>query len=133
MIVGLDITAPSQDERVKESGPLDALVRVTLVNSRGEIVIEQAGHLRQWSWSHGTYVIEKEHAAFVYRVGEVRQVPIGEGVYGGQWLGVRADGGWGTWFTSRSFEGYRLTLEVLEPAANGRRYQVRLLVVGGGK
>ena len=129
MVVGLEVTAAPIGERSRESRPVDALITIVVINSRNELVIREREHLARWTWETSS---SQEFRAFVYRRGDVREQSLGSGVIGFERLGVRTDGGWGSYFQPRRGERYLLTLSVLEPASAGQRYSVRLLVTGGG-
>jgi len=129
MVVGVEITAPSSDERLSETRPVNALVEMVLVNSRNESVIRERERLAQWTWSTAA---PAEFRAFVYRRGDARERSLGSGVVGFERLGVRVDGGWGSCFQPRLGERYLLTFSILEPAPVGQRYSVTLQVKGGG-
>lgn len=129
MVVGLEVTAAFIDERFPESRPVDALIQIVLVNSRNELVIRERERLARWAWAGPA---AQEFRAFVYRRGDVREQSLGSGVIGFERLGVRTDGGWGSYFQPRRGERYLLTFSILEPASVGHRYSVRLLVKGGG-
>lgn len=129
MVVGLEITAPSSDERLSDTRPIDALVEIVLVNGRDESVIHEHERLTQWTWSASA---SAESRAFVYRRGDAKELSRGSGVVGFERLGVRADAGWGSYFQPRRGERYLLTFSILEPASVGQRYSVRLHVKGGG-
>jgi hypothetical protein len=91
----------------------DMQIRVSLTNSRGEAVIQEQATLSDWVWS---YAASQPDSYFVYRRGLSRDVPIGNGAVTIQQVGVRADGGWGTYFHPRRNERYALLIEVIEPS-----------------
>jgi hypothetical protein len=88
---------------------LDAVVRMTLANDRGETVIEEQGPLQSWVWMEPGY--------FVYRLGNDRDIPIpGQSSVRVERVTVRADGGWGSYFTPVRTHRYRLAIDVQQPA-----------------
>jgi hypothetical protein len=46
--VGLQITAANTSIAVKDSGPLDTLVTLTMSNEASELIVEERGPLRTW-------------------------------------------------------------------------------------
>jgi hypothetical protein len=129
MVVGFDVVAPSSEERLLTARPLDALVEIVLINSENQPVIRLRERLDRWIWSTAS---SRESRAFVYQRGDIRERSLGSGVITPERVGVRTDGGWGSYFRPRDGERYRLMLSVLEPASVGQRYSVRLFVKGGG-
>ena len=129
MVVGFEVVAPSSDGQLLGSRPVDALVEIVLINIGNEPVIRQRERLDRWTWSAAS---SQESRAFVYQRGHVRERSQGSGVITLERVGVRADGGWGSYFSPRDREMYILMLSVLEPASVSQGYSVRLLVKGGG-
>jgi hypothetical protein len=129
MVVGLEVTTASIDERLPETRPLNALVELVLVNSRHETVIRERERLANWTWGAAS---SQQFRAFVYRRGDAREQPRGPGVIGFERLGVKADSGWGSYFQPGRDERYVLTVSILEPATAAQRLSVKVLVKGGG-
>lgn len=129
MAVGLELADAYGDKNLSESRPVDALIEVVLLNSRGELVIRERGHLDTWGWE---YSLAQQHRAFVGLSGKLQERSLGHGVIGYERLEVKADGGWGTIFKPRRGERYSLTLSVLEPSTSARAYTAKVLVQGGG-
>jgi hypothetical protein len=90
-----------------------AVVRVHLQNDRNETVIDEQAPLNSWVRSYGTL----DNVSELYREGEEREVPIAGG-YRGEKLGVKASGGWGTYFYSDEGEKYKLRVDVLASSMN---------------
>jgi hypothetical protein len=95
--------------------PINATVRVALDNGRGKTVIAEESPLVDWVWSYS--VASEPRDYFVYRAGKEQEVPIGGGSVRLERLGVRADGGWGSYFHPVPSESYTLRLDVAQPAA----------------
>jgi hypothetical protein len=99
---------------------LDAVVRMTLANDRGETVVAERGPLQSWVWTEPGY--------FVYQRGEDRDIPIpGQSSVRVERVGVRADGGWGSYFTPVRTHRYRLAIDV-EHTATVEAPQARVSV-----
>ena len=85
--------------------PSNAVVAMTMMNERGEIVFHEQRPLSQWTWHRDLAIIN----------GVTDEIPIGGGSVRIQPRGVGPDGGWGTHFDPRWSGRYTLTVEVLEP------------------
>jgi hypothetical protein len=70
--------------------------------------------------------------AFVYRIGEKKEIALGEGSYRVERLGVRADEGWGTLFTPDPAKSYRIQVRASWKPETTENYKVRLVAKGGG-
>jgi hypothetical protein len=101
--IAFDNAGPS--DRAKNFLP-DVVVRIQLVNERGETVFQHVRPLSEWDWLRHMARIDEQ----------IVEVPIGGGSVQIQRVGVGPDEGWGTDFTPRWFGRYTLTIEVLEPA-----------------
>jgi hypothetical protein len=86
-------------------------VRLELKRSDGALAVLEEGPLSAWVWSHAL----QSSNAFLYRRGESRDVPIGNGATRAEPLGLKAAGGWGTYFTPERSERYVLTFQVIDP------------------
>jgi hypothetical protein len=127
--VGLQIHAADTSIRVKDSGPLDTLVTLTMSNEASELIVEERGPLRTWAWTYGT---DRPHEAFVYRSGRAEQVPIDAKIHTYRLLDVKADGGWGTYFKPRRRGRYTVTLQVEPGSEHAVPVEARLRMRGGG-
>ena len=131
--VGLKVVR--KDKSVRDSildlRPLTARVWITMVNGDGEMVINEGGPLNEWVWSGR---IDDRHASYVYLRGKDEDVRINETTTRVKRLGMLADDGWGTYFSPRRWETYRLTIEVLKADENASNFEVELLIdrVWGG-
>ena len=90
----------------------DAVVRFSMSNHRDEVVIEELGALSGWIWERGPPTPE----GFVYRARKSRDVPIPGGVHIDA-IGVRANGGWGTYFKPVAQASFTLRVDVLRAAS----------------
>jgi hypothetical protein len=127
--VGLQITAADTSIAVKDSGPLDTLVTLKMLNEASEMIVEERGPLSTWGW---TYRRDRPHEAFVYRAGRAEKAPIDSKIHTYRRLDVKPDGGWGSIFTPRGRGRYSVTLEV-EPGSEGAvPVEARLQMRGGG-
>lgn len=91
-----------------------AVVRITLQNEGEETVVDEKAPLNSWTRSYGTL----DNISELYREGERREVPLVGGGYQGEKLGVKASGGWGTYFYSDVGEKYKLRVDVLASSMN---------------
>ena len=101
-----------------------ATVRMQMRNAAGESVIDEAGSLNSWVRSYGVL----DDISDLYRMGEGRDIPLPGGGTKGERLGLKASGGWGTYFDSNCDETYTLRLEVL-PSEHWTR-PARVVAVG---
>jgi len=127
MTIGFQVGPSFAGEKTWQTKPLDARVEMKLNREDGSLVIIEGSRLPTWVWSYRVTDLD----SFVYRGGKDERVDLGNGSSTYRLLGVRADGGWGSYFDPRSLRRYRLAVRVLEPMT-GRRYPVRLLIKGGG-
>ena len=104
---------------------VDAKVRVTLTNERGETVLEVADALANWTW--GT----SPGRLFVYRRGVQKEIPFGQSSVRLQRVALGPDGGWGTYFSPRRGGRYRLVFETLD-ANRANSAKAKLVALGGG-
>lgn len=120
--VGLGVAARAGEA----AQPPDVSVRITLENEKDELVFHASGRLADWLWS------ESGAEWFVYQRGPQTYVPVAPRATRPQRIGLRADGGWGTYFTPSATGRYRLVLEVSAVSAGGIAPGARLLAVAGG-
>lgn len=117
--LGFEITGPV-GECLHETRPIDPRVSLRMENESGEAVIAEDAPLRDWVWS-GSVLCDR---AFVYRVGQTEQILLATGASSSHRVGAGPAGGWGTRFTPRRSDTYRLAVRVspssLEP------YRLRL-------
>ena len=71
--VGLQITAADTSVVVKESGPLDTIIALKMLNEDGVVIVEERGTLRTWRWAHR---YPMKHQAFLHRRGERKRSPL---------------------------------------------------------
>lgn len=108
--------------------PLDPIVRVRLVNERGQTIIDETLGLATWSRVGALY---EPQSMVLYLTGEKTEVPNEGGGVRVYRAGELADGGWGSSFDPRSDGSYRLELSVIRPDPNGSDYRVELIAFGG--
>ena len=96
-------------------------VRIAVVAGNDAGAVSEEAPLSAWTHS----------SELVYRRGAERQEPVGGGSVRLERVGIRAYGGWGTYFTPKTDEVYIATFEVLE-AAGTSECGSRLVVLGGG-
>lgn len=107
--------------------PINAVVRVRLVNERDEVVIDESQSLERWD--RGGPDSEPERI-FLFLRGNTVDVPNDSGSVRRQ-LVVKADEGWGTSFEARRDGRYRLELTIMETDANAKDIRIELAVYGG--
>ena len=127
MTLGLELFAPSATIQRRDAHA--AVLKLKLVDRQGNLVIDEAAPLDEWVWNSSR---GPSATSFLYRVGKKKEREVGGGVSTSEHVGVRASGGWGSFFDARITGRYELTLEVLEPIGGETRYQARLLARGGG-
>ena len=128
-VVGFTVTRIAGDGGALHStSPLDADIRLRLVNERDEIVIDQEGSIGAWRWTgrHGDTV-----EAFLYRNGQQVEIAQPDGGVIIRKVDVAADGGWGSSFDPRSNGRYRLEFTVLTPDPTASDFRVELIAYGG--
>jgi hypothetical protein len=102
-----------------------ATVRVLMRTAQGETVISEEGPLNSFVRSYGVL----DDISELYRRGIERDKPLPGGGARPEPLGVKASGGWGTYFHSDADKTYLLELHVLSSQGWGNR-PARLMVNG---
>jgi hypothetical protein len=124
MNVGIRVFEATKNERdVTPDYP--ATVRIELRTAQGETVISEQGSLNTWTRSYGAGLNYSD----LYVQGEGRDIPLSGGNTRGERVGVKASGGWGTYFDSERDKTYLLNLAVLSTAPSMVR-PARLMVAG---
>jgi hypothetical protein len=129
LTLGFDIRASSPENAILDSKPISAPAHLLVENERGEIVIDQRAPLNQWVWSGA---ISRKSESFVYARGDEREIPIGPGTYRRERANVKADEGWGTYFTPRRDGRYTVNLKIQARDPKGQLDDFRLVAYGGG-
>jgi hypothetical protein len=126
--IGLDVKRPTGGgDPIYIATPLNADIKIRLLNERGEVVIDEFDSLDQWVWSGSRVSSDR---SFVYRRGSTIRVPIGDGVTRIEFVGKRADEGWGSYFEARGGGIYELEIAVVTADPNASNYQVQLTAHG---
>ena len=127
MTVGLDITVDgSINDNLKDKFPIT--IQIKLTNGEGKIVIKEEGALHDWAWSE----IRGEKHHFIFMRGQEKEIKTGETTSTFKLTGVKADDGWGTYFTPRKHESYKLTVTVFPTGNAGSAQMANVQVKGGG-
>jgi hypothetical protein len=109
--VGIEVieTEPnrSDDSKPKRQGR----VAMELRNSAGALVIDESAPLPEWVRSYGLGATTSRF----YRQGKSSETPLPGGGAQHTQTGVKASGGWGTYFNSEADDRYTLTVEIIEP------------------
>lgn len=100
-------------------------VRVELRDCDNQLVILEEGSLDTWVRSFAQRSTESKF----YRGGESKDVPLPGGGTRGERLGLKASGGWGTYFNAEPGCEYRLKFDVL-PSTQYSQRPSRLVVDG---
>jgi len=106
--VGLRVVSPPLLEKPEIQGR----ARLTLTNEKGEVVFAVEEELSRWVWGSA---LEFE-GPFLFIRGVNNEIPIGGGGVRLEPI-VRADGGWGTYFSPRRDGQYRLVYETVVPVS----------------
>ena len=126
MVVGLTITFGSPVSDAAHDKPLTAFVGMELIDTRGRIVIKEEASLDEWVWSGG----DDSKECFLYRRGKEREIRNGITSHY-EWIGLKADSGWGTYFTPRRGGSYKLSLKVI-PGRLKEDIMAKLIIKSGG-
>jgi hypothetical protein len=109
--VGLEILEGEPIQMNSAPPGLLSLVRIELTNSNDQVAILEEGPLDTWVRSYAL-----GHAtSFLYRRGESKDIPIGNGATQGERIGIKAENGWGTYFTAGRSGTYSLKFQVIDP------------------
>jgi|GEM_PF-6305437 len=127
--LGFDIHMDSSETLIWDIKPVSALVHLRVENEKGELVIEQRAPLNQWVWSGKTNLKAK---SFVYAQGKTIEIPAEADTFRVEPVDVKADGGWGTYFTPRQEGHYTVSLKIQGLNANSELDEFRLVAYGGG-
>ena len=100
-------------------------VAVQMRNAAGDLVIDERAPIS--AWVRGFGLDGKRNSTF-YRQGELVESPLPGGGTVPKPAGVKASGGWGTYFDADPREEYRIRIEVLEPLEPAR--PARISVTG---
>jgi hypothetical protein len=122
LVVGIRIVEETQNTW-NEKRDYPAVVRMQLQNEQNETAILEEGSLNAWVRTYGVL----DNISELYRRGEARDIPLPGGGASIERVGVKASGGWGTYFYSDVGEKYKLTVEVL---ASSMTRRARVMVVG---
>lgn len=134
LTLGLQVESLNVKEAREEAAGFEIAVELKLTTLSGVVVIHEAKPLEDWVWTCGTSTPELtsdcEHSSFAYLRGDSREVKLKNGNTRDEQVGVKADGGWGTYFRPRRREEYRLEIRM----RNGERFSDRhvLRVVASG-
>ena len=127
MTIGFEIIETKPNSSIGQRPSHPSVVRLEVKNSDNGTAVSEYGSLDSWVWSYG----EHDPVSFLYRRGEEKEIRLENGMTHYQWVGVKTDGGWGTYFTPTRMTTYTLTLNVVEAQQPPQR-PTRLLLRGGG-
>ena len=109
LTVGFEIIeAKPNTSDARPSNP--SVVCLELKTSDDRTVVSEYGPLNAWVWSYS----QNDPVSFLYRYGEERHIPLKDGSIHTEKVGVKADGGWGTYFSPMRMATYTLTLNIVE-------------------
>jgi hypothetical protein len=127
--LGFQVSGPRPaNEPLYDSRPLSPVVKMTLTDETGRIVVDESRPLNDWVWSGSPH----ESTSFVYLQGLTRDVPVSDGVVSPQPIGMKPDAGWGSSFTPRPDGSYVLRLEILAGDPRSQKYAIEVKGVTGG-
>lgn len=129
LTLGFDIHASSSRETILDTKPISALAHLLVVNERSEVVIDQRAPLDRWVWSGA---VSRKSETFVYARGDWREIPIGPGTVRQERANIKADEGWGTYFTPRHDGRYTVTLSIQGRDPRVKLDDFRFVAYGGG-
>lgn len=109
-----------------DSKPITTIIDIRMANERNETVIQECKPLNEWIWS-GPY----DEGVFVYLAGNEREIPVSNGVSHIEFVGKKADQGWGTYFIPRRSGEYFLEIKA-SGAQPGEGFQLSFELKGGG-
>jgi hypothetical protein len=118
-VLGLEI-APNKDKN-PTSSLYSPIVKFTLINQNNELVIAEEASLDKWIWQSQQQSQKGIGPAFLYRVGKWKELGFRPNVgYESVPIGYKSDGGWGTFFSPKAGQSFKLTVEVVrtDPVAN---------------
>jgi hypothetical protein len=127
-LLGLDVEP--RPDRPQEALLFEAILQLHMTTVSGTVVISERASLDRWQWERSMGTKEGIGPSFVYRAGDSRDISIGDGAVRVEATGVKAHGGWGTYFEPTTKTPHRLTIRVVEPDPDARYFDVRLLAVG---
>jgi hypothetical protein len=127
--LGFDIRARLPGDAILDTKPISAPAHLVVENERGEVVIDQRAPLNQWVWSGA---INRKSESFVYARGDEREIPIGAGTIRRERTNLKADEGWGTYFTPRRDGRYTVNLKIQARDSKVQLDDFRLVAYGGG-
>lgn len=129
--IGLHIRADTFYEELSEHNPINAEIKITLVDNNKRVVVQEHAHLSEWIWT--SWVSEGGlQERFVWRRGQEQEIHLKNGYSTYKRLGVLTDKGWGTSFVPQKGKEYHLKIEVIHATAREFPYTVRLYAKGGG-
>ena len=101
-------------------------VRFEMHSADGKEVIIEEGPLSAWVRS---FALHEPHRARLYRRGIARDVPLRNGDTKSEKLGVKASGGWGTYFKADPHAEYVLRVTVIESELSSK-YPASISLLG---
>ena len=109
--VNIEVADNDRDRRALPQAQYRGRIAVALKNAAGELAIEERDAIERWERS---YNLDRRNSSF-YRSGQSIGEPLPGGRSATKPIGVKASGGWGTYFDSEPGQRYTLTVEVIEP------------------
>jgi hypothetical protein len=125
-VIGFQVAGLPLDSCFTRRQPFQPRIALELIDERNQVVIADTSSLDGWTWSPRC----STGTGFLWRRGRLEwdDTP---GKVRARAVGVRADQGRGSEFTSRRWARYRLTLSVLDPSLPVVGPSVRLVMYGG--
>lgn len=107
------------------------VIRLTLVNQNNKLVMEEEAPINKWPRYHELRVEEGVVPAFLYRPGKSKDQYLGPNAgYESIAVGVKSNQGWGTFFSPKTGQSFKLTVEVVSPDSIEEQFFVKIVARG---
>ena len=134
LALGLQVESLNVKEARDEAARFEVGVELKLTTQGGVVVVHETRPLADWVWTCGTstpsMTSDCENSSFAYLRGDSREVKLKNGNTRDEPIGVKADGGWGTYFRPRRREEYRLEVRLRNGERFSDRYDLRVVASG---
>jgi hypothetical protein len=127
--LGLDIRRLKESsDAITDSQPLQATVRMRIVNERNGLVLYEESPISTWVWSGA---LSEPDRSFVYLRGKSQETPLASGSVRVEAIDKLEDGGWGSYFSARRGGTYRVEVTVIHADPTASDYSVQVVGYGG--
>ena len=125
--IGIAISANIAQGSQQDPPKPAALIRLTLRDDHGDIVLSRHERLSEWI---GSFALNSPSQVYLYQRGTQIDVPVAPGAARVERFPIGREDSWGTYFTPRRGARYTLHLTVEEPDAAFVGAQARLQING---